>query len=194
MSIASTPPGRTYRVVGFAGSLRKGSYNKALLRAARDLAPPELTITIHDIDPIPMYNADVEAAGAPQPVADLRRAVTEADGVLIAMPEYNRGVPGVLKNTIDWLSRPGGKSSLNEKPVAIMGASTGVTGTARGQGHLRDSLTSTNSFTMLKPDVLMGRAQEKFDAEGNLTDEGTRMFLRGYLESFVRWIGKMGAR
>src|SRR5262245_55568425 len=115
----------TFNVVGFAGSLRRGSYNRALLRAAAELAPPTLHIAVHELDEIPFYNGDVEAAGAPPSVVQLRDAVRQADGLLIATPEYNYGVPGVLKNTIDWLSRPPRDSALNRKVAAVMGASQG---------------------------------------------------------------------
>jgi chromate reductase, NAD(P)H dehydrogenase (quinone) len=130
---------RVFNVVGFAGSLRRGSYNRALLRAAMELAPPTLHIVSHELDAIPLYNADVEAAGAPPTVAQLRDAIRNADGLLIATPEYNHGVPGVLKNTIDWLSRPPNDSALNGKVAAVMGASRGMTGTARGQSQLRQA-------------------------------------------------------
>jgi chromate reductase len=125
------------RVVAIAGSLRASSYNRGLLRAAQDVAPRGLTITIRDLAPIPLYNADVEAQGDPQPVADLKSAVREADALLIAVPEYNYGLSGVLKNTIDWLSRPPASSVLHSKPVALVGASPGMAGTARAHLQLR---------------------------------------------------------
>src|SRR5215472_19192647 len=123
---------RVFNVAGFAGSLRRGSYNRALLRTATELAPSTLHIVIHELDGIPLYNGDVEAAGVPPSVAQLRDAVWKSDGLLIATPEYNHGVPGVLKNTIDWLSRPPPSSALNGKVAAVMGASQGIMATARG--------------------------------------------------------------
>jgi chromate reductase, NAD(P)H dehydrogenase (quinone) len=129
-----------FRMVGIAGSLRVASYNRGLLRAAQDVAPAGMTITICDLAPIPLYNADVEAQGDPLPVAELKAAVREADALLIAVPEYNYGVSGVLKNTIDWLSRPPGRSVLHQKPAALMGASPGMAGTARAQLQLRQVL------------------------------------------------------
>ena len=181
------------RIVGFAGSLRHGSFNRALLRTAAELAPERLRIDIHEIADIPLYNQDVEDQNAPAAVTTLREAVRSADALLIATPEYNHGVPGVLKNTIDWLSRPPRGSALNGKPVALMGASPGVTGTARSQSQLRQAFVFTNSYAMPQPEVLVGRAHEKFDAEGRLTDDATRKFIALFLDQFVVWIGRFAA-
>jgi chromate reductase len=180
----------TLHVVGIAGSLRKASYNKALLRAAKELAPERLHIEIHEIAEIPLFNEDVEAAGVPLAVTALRQAIDAADGLLIATPEYNHGTPGVMKNTIDWLSRPPRKSVLDGKPTALMGASPGTTGTARGQSQLRQAFVFTNTPAMLQPEVLVGRAHERFDAEGRLTDEKVRSYLVMFLEHFAAWIDR----
>jgi chromate reductase, NAD(P)H dehydrogenase (quinone) len=174
-----------FNVVGFAGSLRRGSYNRALLRAATELAPPALHIVTYELDGIPLYNADIEAAGDPPSVVQLRDAIRHADGLLIATPEYNHGVPGVLKNTIDWLSRPPHDSALNGKVAALMGASPGITGTARGQSQLRQAFAFTNTYALLQPEVLVGRASEKFDADGRLVHEATRDFLPTFLQHFA---------
>jgi chromate reductase len=174
-----------FNVVGFAGSLRRGSYNRALLRAATELAPPALHIVIHELDGIPLYNGDVEAAGAPPSVVQLRDAIRKADGLLIATPEYNHGIPGVLKNTIDWLSRPPRNSALNGKVAALMGASSGMTGTARGQSQLRQAFVFTNTYALLQPEVLVGHAHEKFDADGRLVHQATRDFLATFLQRFT---------
>ena len=182
-----------YRVAGIAGSLRHASFNRALLRTAAELAPERLRIDIHEIADIPLYNQDVEDQNPPAAVTTLREAVRSADALLIATPEYNHGVPGVLKNTIDWLSRPPRGSALNGKPVALMGASPGVTGTARSQTQLRQAFVFTNSYAMPQPEVLVGRAHEKFDAEGRLTDEVTRKFIAQFLDQFVVWIGRFAA-
>jgi chromate reductase len=184
----------TLNVVGFAGSLRRASYNRALLRAAQDLAPERLRIEIHDLAGVPLFNEDVEAEGVPQAVLDLRQAIAAADGLLIAVPEYNHGVPGVLKNAIDWLSRPPRNSVLGGKPTALMGASSGTTGTARGQSQLRQSFVFTNTPAMLQPEVLVGRAHERFDGEGNLTDEKVRSYLKMFLEHVVEWIERLRDR
>jgi chromate reductase len=176
---------RVFTVVGFAGSLRRGSFNRALHRAATELAPPALQIVIHELDGIPLYNADVEAAGPPLSVSQLRDTIRKADGLLIATPEYNHGVPGVLKNTIDWLSRPPSNSALNGKVAAMMGASPGMTGTARGQSQLRQAFVFTNTFALLQPEILVGRAHEKFDADGRLVHQATRDFLETFLLRFT---------
>jgi chromate reductase len=182
-SSAPTP----IRILGIAGSLRQGSYNRALLRAAKALAPDGMTIDIFDLLPIPLYNGDVEAAGDPAPVAALKQAIRQADGVLMATPEYNHGVPAVMKNAVDWASRPPKGAALNAKPVAIMGASPGITGSARGQSQLRQAFEFTNSYAMPQPELLVFRAHEKFDAKGELTDAATRQFLQNFLAAFADW-------
>jgi len=181
---------RVFNVVGFAGSLRRDSYNRALLRAATELAPTALHVIVHELDAIPLYNADIETAGPPPGVVQLRDAVRQADGLLIATPEYNHGVPGVVKNTIDWLSRPPRDSALNGKVAALMGASIAVTGTARGQSQLRQALVATNTYTLLPPEILVGRANEKFDADGRLAHEETRDFLATFLQRFAELIAR----
>jgi chromate reductase len=181
----STAVAPVFNVVGFAGSLRRGSYNRALLRAAKELAPPSLHIVIHELDGIPLYNEDLEAAGAPLTVVQLRDAVRESDALLIATPEYNHGVPGVLKNTVDWLSRPPRNSALDGKVAALIGASLGMTGTARGQAQLRQALVATNTYALLQPEVLVDRAHEKFDAGGRLMHQATRDLLEGFLKRFT---------
>jgi chromate reductase len=181
---------RVFKVVGFAGSLRRGSYNRALLRAATELAPSALHIVIHELDGIPLYNGDIEAAGAPPSVVQLRDAIRKAEGLLIATPEYNHGVPGVLKNTIDWLSRPPRDSALNGKVAAVMGASPGMTGTARGQSQLRQAFVFTNTYALLQPEILVGHAHEKFDADGRLVHQTTRDFLATFLQRFAELIAR----
>lgn len=176
-------------VVGIAGSLRRASLNRALLRAAAELAPAAgLRIEIQDLLEVPLFNEDVEAQGDPPPVVHLRERVGAADGLMIVTPEYNHGVPGVMKNAFDWLSRPPRRSVLAGKPTAIMGASMGMTGSARGQSQLRQSFVFTDTPAMPQPEVLVARAHEKFDADGRLTDEGTRRFLGLFLQSFATWI------
>jgi chromate reductase, NAD(P)H dehydrogenase (quinone) len=194
MSDESSGHDRRFEVVGLAGSLRRASYNRALLRAAAELGAPTLHVVIHDLSPIPLYNADVETERVPGPVVELRTAVRQADALLIATPEYNHGVPGVLKNTIDWLSRPPRESALNGKVAAIMGASPGMTGTARSQSQLRQAFVFTNTYALLQPEVLVARAHEKFDAEGRLTDSGTRDFLTTFLARFAELISRFVAR
>jgi chromate reductase len=172
----------TLKVLGFAGSLRRGSLNRGLLRAAQELAPPGMTIEPYDLGTIPLYNYDLEEQGDPRPVAEFKEAIQRAQALLIVTPEYQQGVPGVLKNALDWASRPAGRSVMQGKPVAIMGATPGFTGTARAQTQLRQALTYTQNYVVLQPEVLVGRAQEKFDSEGHLTDVRTREFVRKLLE------------
>jgi chromate reductase len=176
------------KALGIAGSLREGSYNRALLRAARDLAPDGLGIRIfEDLADIPLYNEDVRARGEPEPVIALKEAIRQADALVIATPEYNYSIPGVLKNAIDWASRPPDASPLDRKPVAIMGATTGNWGTVRAQMHLRQVCVFTNMLPLNKPGVLVAHAGEKFDERGRLTDETTQRFVRLLLEALVAW-------
>ena len=189
--IETSGTSRRLRVVAIAGSLRRGSLNRALLKAAEELAPAALEIIPHRLCDIPLYNADVETAAVPQAVHELRVAVRQADAILIATPEYNHGVPGVLKNAIDWLSRPPGNSALNGKPCGIIGASPGMTGTARAQSQLRQAFVFTNTYAMSRPEVLVANAGTKFDDDGRLTDEGTRTHLTVFLNEFVKWIERL---
>ena len=177
----------TLRILGIAGSLRAGSLNRALLRAAVDLAPVGMAIELFDLAEIPLYNGDVEAAGDPPGVAAFKAAIAASDGVLIATPEYNHGVPGVMKNAIDWASRPPRGAPLGGKPVGLIGASPGQTGTARGQSQLRQAFEFTNSYCMPQPELLVFRAHEKFAADGELTDEVTAEYLQRYLAAFGNW-------
>lgn len=183
----------TIRVLGFAGSLRAGSFNRALLRAAQGLAPADMTIEVFDLIEVPLYNGDVEAAGDPPGVARFKAAIGAADAVLMVTPEYNHGVPGVMKNAIDWASRPPQDAALAGKPVGIIGASPGITGSARGQSQLRQAFEFTNSYCMPQPEVLVFRAHEKFDADGQLTDEATAKVLGRYLAAFAAWVRRFAA-
>lgn len=176
------------RILGFVGSLRKASLNRALLRAAQKLVPEGMTIDAFDLIDIPLFNADVEAQGDPPAVAQFKNAIRAADGVMMVTPEYNHGVPGVMKNAVDWASRPARDAALNGKPVGLIGASPGQTGSARGQSQLRQAFEFTNSYCMPQPEILVYRAHEKFDAAGNLTDEKTAEYLAKYLEAFKAWV------
>ncbi|MDB4950769.1 MAG: chrR [Gemmatimonadetes bacterium] len=188
---ATAPSAPVLKVLGIPGSLRRASYNRALLVAAQELAPPEMRIDIHDLHGLPLFDEDVEAQGVPDAVAALRAAIAAADALLIATPEYNHGVPGVLKNAIDWASRPTRGSPLAGKPTAIFGASPGATGTARAQSQLRQAFVFTRTPAVLQPEILVYRAHEKFDAEGRLTDETTRTFVRKLLDGLVDWTARM---
>jgi chromate reductase, NAD(P)H dehydrogenase (quinone) len=188
MATASVP---SITVLGIAGSLRRASYNRGLIRAAIEVAPTGTRVLAYDLAGIPMFNSDVEADGDPPPVADFKRAIAGADALLIATPEYNHCVPGVLKNAIDWASRPARRSVLTSKPVAIMGASTGRGATARAQAHLRDGLAYTNGLVLPLPEVLVGLASEKFDDDGNLADQETRVEVRELLVSLAAWTRRL---
>ena len=176
------------RVVAFAGSLRRKSFNRALLEEARQLAPEGMTIEPIEIGGLPFYNADVEAQGDPTAVAIFKTAVRDADAVLIATPEYNDGIPAVLTNAVDWGSRLPGRAPLTGKPVAILGASPSQIGTARAQLHLRQILGHVQARVLPPPELLIARAHERFDSGLRLTDESTRRVLTDLLERFARWI------
>lgn len=180
------------RILGIAGSLRRESYNRAALRAATQLVPDGATIDIFEIDGLPGFNEDDEKNPPPK-VVELKQRIREADAILIVTPEYNYSVPGVLKNAIDWASRPYGDSAWNGKPVAIMGASIGAIGTARAQYHLRQMFVFLNMFAVNQPEVMIGNASERFDAQGNLTDETTKDLMRQLLQNLVNWTRQIGA-
>jgi chromate reductase len=179
--------------LGIAGSLRRLSFNRGLIRAAVELAPQGITVVPYDYSDVPLFDADVEAEGDPEPVARFKQAIGGADGLLIATPEYNHCVPGVLKNAIDWASRPPRASVLTDKPVAIMGATPGQGGTARAQAQLRDGLTYTNGYVLPLPEVLVPLAREKFDAESNLIDADTRTQVVDLLKAFAAWTRRLQA-
>lgn len=179
------------KILAFAGSLRKGSFNKMLLKAAKEVAPKEMEFDIFDLAGIPLFNADLEAAGDPETVTVFKDAIRSANGILIASPEYNHGMTGVTKNAIDWASRPAKNSPISGKPVGILGASPGITGTARSQDQLRQSLKSMNAHCMALPEFLLFRAHEKFNENGLLTDGSTRSYLEKYLISFADWMRKL---
>jgi chromate reductase len=177
-------------ILGFAGSLRKGSYNKALLRAAAELVPEDATLEIFDLEEIPPFNQDLESA-MPERVKEFKSKIRSADAILIVTPEHNYSIPGVLKNAIDWASRPYGDNSFEGKPVAIMSASTGMLGGARAQYHLRQVFVFLNMHPVNKPEVLVTFANQKFDQNGRLTDEKTKELTRNLLDTLVVWIRKL---
>jgi chromate reductase len=176
------------RIVALSGSLRKRSYNRALIRAAQELAPAGMIIQLIEIGRLPFYNADVEAKGDPPAVAAFKSALSGADGILIATPEYNDGLPGVLTNALDWGSRLPGRAPLLGRPIAVMGASPSQIGTARAQLHLRQILNHVQARVLPPPELLVAKAHERFDQELRLTDEGTRKVLGNLLIRFSRWI------
>lgn len=177
-------------VLGISGSLRKASYNTAILRVARELAPAGMRIKIRTLEDIPAYNEDLWTEGYPGPVQALRRQIADADAVLVATPEYNTSIPGVLKNAIDWVSRPPDQP-FDGKPIAILGATPGRLGTARAQSHLRQCLVSLNGLVLNRPQVMAAGAGSIFDDSGRLTDESTREHIAKLLDALARWIQKV---
>jgi chromate reductase len=181
---------RTVNILGLAGSLRKGSYNKALLRAALELVPKGARLEVFDLDGIPPFNQDLENQPS-EKVKEFKAKIRAADAILIATPEYNYSIPGVLKNAIDCASRPYGDNAFEHKPVAIMGTSISMTGSARAQYHLRQCFVFLSCFALNQPEVIVPFANEKIDKEGKLTDQKTREKIRELLESLVAWTNKL---
>ncbi len=179
------------RILGFAGSLRKASFNRALLRAALELLPEGVDLEVFDLQGIPPFNQDLEN-DPPEKLKEFKAKVRNADGLLIATPEYNYSIPGVLKNAIDAATRPHGDNPFDGKPVAIVGASLGMLGTARAQYHLRQVCVTLNMLPLNRPEVMVGGADKKFDAEGRLTDRGTRERLADALKALAEWIRRLG--
>jgi chromate reductase, NAD(P)H dehydrogenase (quinone) len=174
------------RILGFAGSLRRGSFNKALLRAAAELVPESAELEIFDLQGIPLFNQDSEI-DPPAIVRDFKLKISAADAILIATPEYDYSFPGVLKNAIDWASRPYGDNSFDDKPVAIISASAGMLGGVRAQYQLRQVLVFLNMHPVNTPDVLIGFEVQKFDSNGKLVDENSKKFLKQLLDNLVSW-------
>jgi chromate reductase len=177
-------------ILGFAGSLRKGSYNKSLLKAAIEVAPAGAELEIFDLEGIPPFNQDLESQ-PPEKVKEFKAKIRAADAILIVTPEYNYSIPGVLKNAIDNASRPYGDNAFDGKPVAIMGASIGMLGTARAQYHLRQSLVFLNMYPLNQPEVMVPFAQEKINQNGQVTDQKTREKIKELLEALVIWTKKL---
>jgi chromate reductase len=176
--------------LGISGSLRKGSYNTAALRAAAELLPDQMTLDVADIAQFPLYNEDVRQAGFPAPVQKLRDQILAADALLFVTPEYNYSVPGVLKNAIDWASRPPNQP-FDGKPVGIMGVTPSLWGTTRAQYHLRQSCVYLNMLPLNKPEVLVAGAMSKFDAELRLTDKTTRDLIAQLLVALRDWTRRL---
>ena len=177
------------KILGISGSLRKDSFNTRLLRTAISLAPDGVSIDAFDLSPIPLYNEDVRAAGFPPVVQQLRDAIRGADALLFATPEYNYSVSGVLKNAIDWASRPPDQPFAG-KAAAVMGASTGLNGTVRAQAHLRQILLGVNVQCVNRPEVMVRSAADKFDAT-SLTDEKIRETVQQLVAALVDWTNQI---
>ena len=178
---------KPFRILAIVGSLRQGSYNQGLLRAAQEVAPEGVEVRFFDIGQLPFFNEDVEAAGDPEPVRRFKEAIAASNAVLIATPEYNGAVPGVLANAIDWASRPPGRSVLRNKPVALMGAVLGKSGSANAQAVLRGVLGRIGAVVVPNPQVLVPHASRLFDEHVDLYDEGTRQEIRQLVEALAHW-------
>lgn len=177
-------------VLGIAGSLRKESFNRALLRAAAELVPEGARLETFELDGLPLFNQDEEQNPHPR-VSELKQRVRAAGAILFVTPEYNYSIPGVLKNAIDCASRPYGDSAWNGKPVAIMGASIGGQGTSRAQYHLRQTFVFLNMHAVNQPEVMVANAAERFDQEGKLTDETTKKLVQQLLAELVNWTRRL---
>ncbi len=177
-------------ILGFAGSLRRRSYNKALLRAASELLPKDAQLEIFDLEGIPPFNQDLEKR-MPRRAKEFKAKIRAADAILIATPEYNYSVSGVLKNAIDWASRPYGDNSFEDKPVAIMSASTGMFGGARAQYHLRQTLAALNMHPVNRPEVIVVSVSGKISEEGRLEDRRTRKLIKELLKNLISWTQRL---
>jgi chromate reductase len=180
-------------VLGICGSLRKASFNRAALNTAIELKPAGMSVTIADISQIPLYNEDVRVQGFPPPVETLRQQIKAADALLFACPEYNYSMSGVLKNAIDWASRPPDQPFAC-KPIAILGAAAGMAGGARGQLNLRHSCVFLDMHPLNKPEVLIFQAQNKFDTDGKLTDHVARGLIRDLMAALLDWTRLIGGK
>lgn len=179
---------RSLQIAVLVGSARPGSLNRSLAKALTRLAGAELSFSFCRIDDLPLFDQDVLAAGTPSNVARFRAVIEAADGVLIVTPEHNRSITALLKNALDWLSRPAGANAWTGKPVAIAGASAGRLGTVAAQQHLRAILGYLDMPTMGQPEVYLYVTPGFFTAEGEIADETAKVFLQGYMEKFHRWV------
>ncbi len=176
------------QILGISGSLRKDAYNTALLEAAATMLPPECRLSLAPIDQIPLYNQDLDGPDKPAPVKRFIDSIASSDGLLFATPEYNHSIPGVLKNAIDWASRPAYKSAMAGKPSGILSASISMVGGARVQAHMKQVLASTLCPVYPAPDFLLPAAREKCSRDGRLTDSDLRSLLERYVLGFTAWI------
>ncbi len=183
---------KVINLLGFAGSLRQKSYNRALLRNCLELLPPDTTLEIFELEGIPLFNQDIESV-VHQTVIEFKQKIKAADALLIVTPEYNYSVPGVLKNAIDWASRPSGNNSFQGKNAAIMSVSTGMLGGSRAQYHLRQSLVYLDMRPLNKPEVFVTFAAQKFDEQGKFTDESGRELIRVLLKTLVDRVRPAGS-
>lgn len=184
---------KQFKILAFAGSLRKASYNKTLIRAAVELAPENVKIEVFDLEGITPFNQDLEQT-PPESVRAFKEKIRGADALLIATPEYNYSVPGVLKNALDWASRPYTDNALTGKPVALMSASTGIFGGARAQYHLRQSFVRLDMRPVNQPEVMLPSANQSVDADGNLTNQMTRTLIKQLIEALVTLTNQLNCK
>lgn len=175
------------RILGISGSVRKGSYNSMLLEFAKSLLPSGTTMETYDIEGMPIFDQDSEKRPLPDKIRDFKEKIKSADAILICTPEYNYTIPAVLKNTLEWASRPYGTNAFDRKPVALMSASTELGGGTVAQYHLRQVLVYLNAFVLNKPVVLVPQAQDKFSSTGKLMDEEAKIRVQTLLENLVKW-------
>ena len=179
------------KILGVAGSLRKDSYNRALLRAIADLAPENVEVEIYELDKIPLYNQDMDTLESmPESVRDFKKRIKEADAILFVTPEYNRSMPGVLKNAIDWASRPYNDNSFDDKPVATIGATDGMLGTAVAQYHLREIFSFLNAHPMERPQLFISGISKKLDGAKILDDELRKLLLL-FINNLALWAARI---
>ena len=179
------------KVAVFVGSLRRDSINRKLAKALAKLAAPKLALSLVELGDVPMFNQDLES-DVPASVLRIRKDVAEADAVLFVTPEYNRSIPPLMKNAIDWVSRPYGKNGFAGKPAAIAGTSGGQVGTASAQNHLRSIATVLTGPLMVQPEVYLVFKEGLIDANGDVTDEGTKKFLQGWADAFAAFVARHG--
>ena len=182
-----------YKIALVVGSLRRDSFNRQLGHAVAKLAPPGFSFHEVRVDDLPLYNQDDDAAPA-EAVKRLKKEISAADGLVFVTPEYNRSIPGVLKNAIDHASRPYGQSVWAGKPAGILGASVGAPGTSMAQQHLRNILAYLDVPTMGQPEVFLQVNEELFDAAGNIANAGTKAFLQSWMDRYVAWVNKITPR
>ncbi|WP_185819857.1 NADPH-dependent FMN reductase [Salibacterium salarium] len=182
------------KVLGISGSLRKDSYNRIILREMAQEHPEEMDVSIYHLKHIPLFNADVEENGDPEAVEDFKEAIREADGLLIVTPEYSHGMPGVLKNALDWASSMTNENVINGKPAFVLGSSPSMLGTAFSQAQVKQALAAAGALVLQQPELYIGQVTKKVDETGDLTDEGTKKALRQSLDDFYEWIETMKKR
>jgi len=185
---------RPIKILGIAGSLRENSYNKLLLKAASKLLPPFTELEIFEIDKIPLYNQDVEETVFPEEVKEFKTKIEAADALLISTPEYNHSYPGVLKNAIDWASRPYGHNSFTEKPTAVISASPGLFGGIGAQDQLKQVLLALNARLVTQPAVIVTSAHQKIDQDGNVLDTNTKQFIVQLITNLVDFTRRLAQR